>query len=357
MRRRTVPGAIVSARSGGPRRRWTRFVAVALATYGGTLAAVLLFNTIIDPFGYSGAGLVPPAVEHDRAAKLRLLEDLDDSPDILILGSSRARMAEPAVLERLTGHDGFNAAVTSGTPSDAWVMVRYAADRFPDEPRRYVWFVDLQNTVTEAVHPQFAGDRLAQKYLGGDRPARWPDPDHVAQYLALQTTRISLRVLRACIFESCRSPIEFLDDGAVVPASDSALPEHAPRLGRSVARHVAKLRRRGVLERAPAQRGIWFERVLEFMNGQGARPVLVLNAIHPAVMRERERLGYGKRKEATLRSLRSLAVRLEFVVVDGQDISDWGGSPREWLDSNHLTRTNMRRLLAYVVEHSDGALD
>ena len=357
MRRPAIPGAIVAARSGGPRRRWTRFVGVVLGAYGGALIGVLLFNTIIDPFGYSSAGLVPPAVEHDRAAKLRLLEDLDDSPDILILGSSRGRMAEPAVLQRLTGHDGFNAAVTSGTPSDAWVMVRYAADRFPDEPRRYVWFVDLANTVTDAVHPQFAGDRLAQKYLGGRQPTRWPDPDHVAQYLSLQTTRISLRVLRACIFGSCRSPIEFLYDGAVVPASDRALPEHAERLGRSVARHVAKLRRRGVLEHAPVQRGIWFERVLAFMNTQGARPVLVLNAIHPAVMRERERLGYGKRKEATLRYLRSLQARFDFVVVDGQDISDWGGSEREWLDSNHLTRTNMRRLLAYVIEHSDGALD
>ena len=245
--------------------------------------AVLLFNTIIDPFGYSSAGLLPPAVEEDRAAKLRLLDDLDDSPDILILGSSRARLAEPAVLERLTGHDGFNAAVTSGTPSDAWVMVRYAADRFPGEPRRYVWFVDLLNTVTDAVHPQFAADLRAQQYLGGGQSTRWPDPDQAGQYLSLATTRISLRVLRACIFGSCRSPIEYLDDGAVVPASDRALPEHAQRLGRSVARHLAKLRSRGVLEHAPPmRRGIWFERVLGFMNSQGARPVLVLNAIHPA---------------------------------------------------------------------------
>ena len=106
------------------------------------------------------------------------------------------------------------------------------------------------------------------------------------------------------------------------------------------------------------RRGLWFEQVLGFMNSQGARPVLVLNAIHPAVLRERERLGYGKRKQATLRYLRSLDARFDFVVVDGQDISDWGGSERGSLrHSNHLTRTNMRRLLAYVVEHSDGALD
>jgi hypothetical protein len=159
-----------------------------------------VFNAIVDPLGYSRAGLFPPAVEEDRSAKLRLLDDLDDSPDILILGSSRARMAEPAVLERLTGHDGFNAAVTSGTPSDAWVMVRYAADRFPGEPRRYVWFVDLANTVSDAVHPQFAADPRAQEYLDGGRSTRWPDADHVGQYLSLATTRISLRVLKACIF-------------------------------------------------------------------------------------------------------------------------------------------------------------
>jgi hypothetical protein len=51
----------------------------------------------------------------DRSVKLTLIEQAKSSPQILILGSSRARQAEPAFVEQLTGKTAFNAAVTGGT--------------------------------------------------------------------------------------------------------------------------------------------------------------------------------------------------------------------------------------------------
>src|SRR5205823_5986479 len=107
------------------------------------LASVLAFNIVIDPFAIAGTGLVPTAVEPDRSIKLDLLQHLKRSPEILVLGSSRSRQAEPSYLRRLTRRNGFNAGVTGGTSADEYVFVRYTADRFPHQKRRYLWFTDV----------------------------------------------------------------------------------------------------------------------------------------------------------------------------------------------------------------------
>jgi hypothetical protein len=91
------------------------FVAGFLGSFFLVLAAVLAFNVVVDPFDLAGSGVVPTAVEPDRSIKLDLLQHLKRSPQILILGDSRGRQAEPSYLRRLTGHTGFNAAVMGGT--------------------------------------------------------------------------------------------------------------------------------------------------------------------------------------------------------------------------------------------------
>ena len=64
---------------------------------------VTIFLTVfivVDPFGLSGAGFLPPAVETDRSTKLNLIQQLSHSPDIVILGSSRARQSQEARCSR-----------------------------------------------------------------------------------------------------------------------------------------------------------------------------------------------------------------------------------------------------------------
>src|SRR5262249_4276668 len=54
----------------------------------------------------SAGAASPPRT--DRSAKLDLIAKLRRGPEILILGDSRGRQAEPSVLQRLTGHTAFN---------------------------------------------------------------------------------------------------------------------------------------------------------------------------------------------------------------------------------------------------------
>jgi hypothetical protein len=262
----------------------------------------------------------------DRTTKLTLIGRLPRSPQLVVLGSSRARTAEPSFLERLTGRRGFNAAVRGGTAADAWVTVRYTYDRFPERGRRSLWFVDA-GIATNGVPPDLAADPRARRYLDGVKPTA----------------------------PRCRASNRYRADGSIAYESRSRAAD-AKAVAEGVARLVAGIRahppRGGWID---PRRYVYFERTIEFMNRHGSRPVIVLNPLHPRVLRELERYGWPAR-EAAKAYLTNLRRRLDLVVVDCEDIRTWGGSPSGFTDAKHVDRANMRRLLRYVVAHSNGAL-
>jgi hypothetical protein len=324
-----------------------------LASCLALLGAVLTLNTLVDPFALAGTGAVPAAVETDRAIKLTLLERLERGPEILILGSSRARQAEPAFLRRLTRRSGFNAGVTAGTAADGYVFTRFAADRFPRQRRRYLWFVDV-GIATNGINPQLADDPRANRYLEGSGRFRLAD---VGTYLTTRATRASIRVIRKCVIDSCSAPIRgYRADGSVRYRSRKVSPARARRVREAAAEIVAKIRRNppGTPNINP-KRYEFFERALAFMNARGARPVIVLNPRYPTILAELKRHGYPRRK-AALGYLRRLRGRYDFVFVDAEDIRTWGGSARDFTNVTHVDWRNMRRLLRHVVARSDGAL-
>ena len=58
----------------------------------------------------------------------------------------------------------------------------------------------------------------------------------------------------------------------------------------------------------------------------------------------------------SLAYLDSLRTRYRFVVVNCEDIHTCGGNASDWINARHVDRLNMRRMLRYIVAHSDGAL-
>jgi len=72
------------------------------------------------------------------------------------------------------------------------------------------------------------------------------------------------------------------------------------------------------------------------------------------VLAELERYGYPQRA-ASLAYLHALQRQFDFVLVDCQDISRWGGSPEDFTSATHVNRTNMRRMLVYIAANSQGA--
>src|SRR5215831_18409734 len=135
--------------------------------------------TLLLGLAMAASGAASPSPPTDRSVKLDLIAKLKRGPEILILGDSRGRQAEPSLLQRLTGNTGFNAAVQGGSAPDAWVFTRYTADHFPGQKRRYLWFVSVGLT-TNIVTPWLTSDPRGRHYL-----------QEVAPYLSSQTITVS----------------------------------------------------------------------------------------------------------------------------------------------------------------------
>jgi hypothetical protein len=295
-------------------------ISAALAVAVGLLAAS------------AGAGSAPPAPT-DRSVKLDLIAKLERGPEILILGDSRGRQAEPSLLRRLTGRTGFNAAVTGGSAPDAWVFTRYSADQFPGQRRRYIWFVSAGLT-TNIVDPRLRADPRGQHYL-----------QEVAPYLSTQTVN-----------PPWATDTRYRSDGSLPGEQSRPSPAKVKRVKAEAARIVAQLRRHPPAAPPfdPARVQL-FEHLLAYMNGRGERPVIVFNPVYPTVLNELEKSG-DPLATSSLDYLRSLRPRFDLVVVDCQDIHTWGGTDYDWANATHVDRANMRRMLRYIVTHSDGAL-
>ena len=116
-------------------------------------ASVTTLNVLADPYGYAGSGLFATAILSDRPIKACLIERLPHSPSVMILGSSRAEKIQPSQLQRRTGLAGFNAAVSSGTPDDAWAFANLLHERAGGAQQRVLWLLDVESMRRHPVDP------------------------------------------------------------------------------------------------------------------------------------------------------------------------------------------------------------
>ena len=263
----------------------------------------------------------------DRFTKLQLINQLPAAPHVLVLGSSRARVAMPAAVEALTGGQAFNSGVQGGGAADEYVFTRLLAQRFPAAKPAYLIFVDVE-IAGDGVNPNLADDPLARPFLGADAsPAK-----------------------SACVDNQFYSA----DGGLAYPPASTA--------GRAqlVAQGVAEALR-GIPADAKIPRHIkpaatmYFQQLLRFMNAQGATPVIVLNPIYPTILAARLRYGFPELKAAKT-YIAWLHKRYHFIFLNCADIRTWGGSKSNFWNKNHIDRPGMARILQYAVQHSHGVL-
>lgn len=271
----------------------------------------------------------------DRSIKLDLIEQLRHGPQILILGDSRGRQAEPSYLQRLTGHTGFNAAVMGGNTPDAWVFSRYTADRFPGQKRRYIMFVS-SGLAGDIPDPRTEADPRGAQYL-----------QEVAHYLDNQPLNVGWP---AHPFTGYRP------DGGLAGKAWRPFPRHVAQVKAEAAAMAARVQeRRPGTPNFPSKRFQLFEHLLAYLNSRGERPVIVFNPLYPTVYAAFER--YDKPfLSGALDYLQSLRPHDDFVVVNCENIHRCGGNNTDWENASHVNRFNMQRMLRYVVRHSDGAL-
>jgi hypothetical protein len=290
--------------------------------------------TLLLALAVAATGAASASRPTDRSVKLDLIAKLKKGPEILILGDSRARQAEPSLLQRLTGHSAFNAAVQGGSAPDAWVFTRYTADHFPSQKRRYIWFVSAGLT-TNIVTPWLTSDPRGRRYL-----------KEVTPYLSTETLTVPWN-----------TDTNYLADGSLPGQAAPPTPAQVKQVKAEAAAAVAQIRRRPPVAPPPdPARFQLFEHLIAYMNSRGERPVIVFNPVYPTVYAELEKYG-SPLAASSFDYLHSLQQRYDFVVVDCQDIHKWGGTDYDWSNDTHVDRANMRRMLRYIATHSDEALN
>jgi hypothetical protein len=293
---------------------------------------LLLALAALTVAGTVAAGPAPPT---DRSIKLDLIAKLTHGPQILILGDSRGRQAQPSYLQQLTGRTGFNAAVMGGNGPDAWVFTRYTADRFPGQKRGYILFASV-GISGDIPDPRTEADPRGQHYLQEVAPLLDDQPLHVAW------PKHPFMGYRA--------------DGSLPGKQSVPTAQHTQEVKAQAAGIVS-----GIQQNPPKpaptdpKRLRLFEHWLAYLNGRGERPVIVFNPLYPTVYAALERYG-NPAMASSLDYLRTLRNRYDFVVVNCENIHAWDGTGNNWKNATHVDQFNMRRMLRYVVAKSHGAL-
>ena len=358
----SLPGCRDGA--GSPRR----FLVGALC--GGALltGSVTTFNVLADPYGYVGTHLVATAILSDRPIKACLVERLARAPSLVVLGSSRGEKVEPAYIERRTGLRGFNAAVSSATPDDAWAFANLLHDKASGAPQRVIWFLDVESMRARAIDPGLLATPSLSRYLkrqaalaAGFRDA-W-------SMLSWQTASDSVRSVHATLSgtaqplsqQTCsihtNGVTEYAPDGyRRFDFHDVATRRGVP-LARSIETTLAEYRAiyRGDTQIAPAaERRL--EQTVEAMNSWHVRPIIVLTPVHPRFERAIGPLGWTRRHTQLVTYLHALRSRLQFDVLDASRIGSFGGTRRDFYDGVHMKVANVRRLVDWVIRKAGRVL-
>lgn len=325
-----------------------RFVLAILLGLAVVLGGATALNAVVDPYGLLGTHLVPTAVEDDRHEKLDLIDRLSRTPELVVLGNSRARQADPAFIQQLTGlQHGFNAAVTDGRSSDTWAFLRYLDERKPLRGTAYIWFVD-QWLGDDSSTPVTRSDPRTAPFVGGQATST-RTVGTLRDYASLDAVEASARVLRACVENGgCPSNAEFKANGSFIARyRRAATPSF---LRQSLANQLPQALSR---PRNPTFASYWnslsrFRQILAWMNAHGSTPVLVMDPVQPTILAAYDKWGFPRRQRG-LKALALLHHQYRFVVVDTTEISSFGGSPTDFTDARHVDERNMQRLLRHVV--------
>ena len=147
-------------------------MAVALAVFASVLLLTGVANAIVDPLGSVGTGLVRPAVFSDHAERLRLIDDLNEPPGLVVLGSSRALKAEPSYLQQLTGLSGFNAAAANGKTEDGFAYANLFHDRWPTRGSSTCGSSRWRRSAPLPPSPQLLAEPELARHFPGIAPCR-----------------------------------------------------------------------------------------------------------------------------------------------------------------------------------------
>jgi hypothetical protein len=343
-----------------------RFVAGVLTGSIALLACVGAFNAFVDPFGFVGSAVFPTAILSDRATKACLAERLPAGPQLVVYGSSRAMKVDPAFVSHLTGLTSFNAAVSSASPADVWAFANFLHDRFPGGHRRVIWLLDVESFRARPLDPGLLETPALARYFSASArvSARinsfwtlfsWKAAQDafrvVTSRRASAATRVPCTYRTNGVTEYAPNGLRQWDFHDLAQARGTSL---ATSIDQSIAQYRSIYANSYLRLASTPER--WFERTLRAMHAWGIRPVIVLTPVQPKLLRVIGPLGWQSRHAEVVRYLHAVAKHTPFELLDASRVATFGGSRRAFYDGVHMTAPNARRLTAWLIGRSRGAL-
>lgn len=357
------------------------FVRWLLGVLAGAVVVLLALLWWLDPTSVTGRDTRFSIVVNGgiRQAKLDLMEELPEPPDVLVLGSSRSMQLDPAEITRVSGATAFNGAVSGGTSKDMYLYARYADELWgPDEyPHLVLGVVNdvLRNSGTTGLDPRL------RRYLGRARTDR--QPLQVAQeLLQLTTLKAASRSLRHVLPRDGAGALADPTGGA--DQVDAGL----ARTGKQKNNRRDLLDARGMSQPGPeASKGTlqsridsqmqeylgatfaatdtfdgvdetglsFLRRTIALANARGDVPTVWVTPFQPDA-RELLPAQYEQR-DARFRGAIKELLRdpdLQFEFVDFDDIASFDGDPAGFHDGIHMSTDNTARVIRALQER--GAL-
>lgn len=130
---------------------WFLGIFAALGIISGT-------SIYVDPRNMYGTTYYAPFVVPGREEKLSYYAALENTPDVVVMGSSRAFALSPAQITAETGYSAFNMSLASGRINDVWIYSQYMLTQHNNRlPRVIILEIDfpipVDNDYTASYSP------------------------------------------------------------------------------------------------------------------------------------------------------------------------------------------------------------
>jgi hypothetical protein len=328
-----APPALAADTSG----QFRRFTCWAIGSAALLLAVVTGVNLAADPYRMAGLQMVPAVVTSDVTFKLDLLDRVRGRPPFLVLGSSRAMKLDPAWLSG-PRRPSFNAAVSGGTPVDAYAMLRRTHERCRCGFTA-IWVLDVEGLRDGTIDPALVHDSRVAGYLPvSERMKEWVDAlRRAASWNELQDS-----------WRAARHDTSHDGDRKGLFSRLGYYRGMDYHWDTKFAQYVAIYANGGYPALAPIDTA-YLRRTADYAADNGIRLVVVVPPMHPSLLRVIGPAGYDRRHAELLAALRDAARgRPAITVLDYRDARVYGGSNDGFLDPVHQSRLNMRAMTADI---------
>lgn len=122
---------------------------------------VIITNFLVNPRGIYGPSFFPTLVTNMRNKKVNDFNNLDESPDLVIIGSSRALSINPDYVEKKTGLSTYNFGVTGTYLDEYLVILRYIFDQEKTNPPKVI----LIDRLGFSVNPSMTAARAPFQFF------------------------------------------------------------------------------------------------------------------------------------------------------------------------------------------------